>query len=90
MLVVYLKWLDSSNIDGDVRPNQASTEGLLEMETTGFLVGEDDAAIRVVQHTWSYNDSGGANQIWFRRLAVIPKSMVTQRVEWPIPNEKAP
>ena len=75
MEVVYVRWLDASGIGGPVSLATARNDHLVEMNTAGILVGEDEQRIVLAQDWWSYIEDD-AEMVRVRDREVIPKAMV--------------
>ena len=94
MQVVYVEWLDASTSSGFRSIAAAQREGLILMQSTGSLVGEDDQVLRLAQDYFSYDDDGSSTERC-RSLIVIPKAAIQRRQQWdvlppPTPPPAAP
>ena len=81
MQVVYVEWLDASTSSGFRSIAAAQREGLILMQSTGSLVGEDDQVLRLAQDYFSYDDDGSPTERC-RSLIVIPKAAIQRRQQW--------
>ena len=82
--VAYIEWLDATGISGRISKKNAHKEGLLLLQTAGFLVSQDEEVIRISQDYWVSEAEDGTKPETYRELEVIPKAMVRRYREFEV------